>query len=87
MCSEKAWGGCDGVVVIDVGGDGATATPLKRSSGGALTAAGASATDDALSGAALTAALYKHCVTFLKRRSKIDVADGGKRAARKLTIA
>ncbi|KAH8084478.1 ATP binding protein [Aureococcus anophagefferens] len=32
-------------------------------------------------------ALYGHCVTFLKRRQKIDVAEGGKKAQRKLRVA
>ena len=80
--------GVDGVAVLEVGGRGAAcAAFLREPSSGVLSPVVAEAADDALSGHAMADALYGHCVTFLKRRQKIDVAEGGKKAQRKLRVA
>ena len=77
---------CDSVVVLDVGGTRAKATSYTRHATGILERA--KCQDDAsLSGDAFTSCLYDFAATFLRRRQKIDVDDGGARAKRKLRDA
>ncbi|KAH8075287.1 ATP binding protein [Aureococcus anophagefferens] len=78
--------GVDGVAVLEVGGRGAAcAAFLREPSSGVLSPVVAEAARR-LGGHAMAEALG-HCVTFLKRRQKIDVAEGGKKAQRKLRVA
>ena len=77
---------CDSVVVVDVGGTRAKATSYARHATGILERAKCQ-DDSSLSGDAFTSCLYDFAATFLRRRQKIDVDEGGARAKRKLRDA
>ena len=67
---------CDSVVVVDVGGTRAKATSYTRHATGILERAKCQE-DSSLSGDAFTSCLYDFAATFLRRRQKIDVDEGG----------
>ncbi|KAJ1455838.1 Hsp70 protein-domain-containing protein [Pelagophyceae sp. CCMP2097] len=71
------------VVVLDIGATSARAAKLHRDGDGVFRVACA-ARDDSISGVALTKMLEDHCTTFILRKQKITVSDGGFKAIAKL---